>query len=84
MGGLMAGRVDNPGRTYHTMGAPTGGQSQGLDATVNTAAVGQQSVNSHLDSVFDASGWTRDDVMVVAAAIQLLAWAALLWVEVNR
>jgi len=39
---------------------------------------------SHLDSLFASSGWTREDVMVVAAGVQLLMWVALLSLVVQR
>jgi hypothetical protein len=39
---------------------------------------------SHLDSFFASSGWTREDVMVVAAGVQLLMWVALLYLEVTE
>lgn len=87
MGG---GLIDDPaGRgTYHTMhgpGSTSPAQSPGgVGTTVNVGQAGGQTVNSHLDSFFDSSGWTREDVMVVASAVQLLAWAALLYVEVQR
>ena len=41
-------------------------------------------VNSHLDSFFQSSALTREDVLVVAAVVQMLAWAALLYLEVNK
>ena len=39
---------------------------------------------SHFDSIFASSGWTREDVMVVAAGVQLLMWVALLYLEVTE
>jgi len=72
MGGLMDSRQAEPRREtpkqYHTMGA-----------TSSTAASA-----SHLDSFFDGSRWTREDVMVVAATIQIVMWLALLYVEVKH
>jgi hypothetical protein len=85
----MGGLVDNPGAAarYHTMTGPATARgstpSGNLSTTTNTAEVGQQSVHSHLDSFFDGSGWTREDVLVVAAVVQLLAWGALLYMEVS-
>lgn len=94
VGGLIGGQVDSPapsGRYYVMAGGPDaaaqGGQQPGgaggLTTTTNQADVGQQSVHSHLDSFFDQSGWTREDVLVVAAIVQLLAWSLLLYLEVS-
>ncbi|WP_336001451.1 hypothetical protein [Halorientalis halophila] len=86
----MGGLYDDPaGRgQYHTMGPP-GSESPaqqapaGVDSSVAVGQIGGETVNSHLDSFFDSSGWTREDVLVVAAGVQLVAWAALLYLEVN-
>ena len=89
----MGGLVDDPaGGVYHTMGAQPapsqqgGGQGSqgGLNTQVNQAQAGQTTVHSHLDSFFVQSGWTREDVLVVAALIQLIAWLLLLYMEANR
>ena len=48
------------------------------------SASGDRSEMSHLDSLFASSGWTREDVMVVAAGVQLLMWVALLSLVVQR
>jgi hypothetical protein len=78
--------------------APTGGNSSGAVAataggqsTDTTASVTSTSgdptvdaaVNSHLDSFFATSALTREDVLVVAAVVQMLAWGALLYLEVS-
>lgn len=55
----------------------TTSQRQPLAVEGDTAAV------SHLDSFFAQSAWTREDVLVVAAVVQLVAWTALLYIEVN-
>lgn len=60
--------------------APSAG---GVSTTTTTGEVGEQTVNSHLDSWFSARGYTREDVLVVAAVVQMLAWAALLYLEVS-
>jgi hypothetical protein len=41
-------------------------------------------VNSHLDSFFSTSALTREDVLVVAAVVQTLAWVVLLYLEVRE
>ena len=79
MGGLIS--KTNPGQAHRSppsspvtiMGAgPTGPVVDGL-----------QQADSHLDSIFAGSGWTREDVMVVAALLQILAWVSLLYLEVS-
>jgi len=40
---------------------------------------GGTSLNSHLDSLFESSGWNRDDVLLVASIIQTLAILYLVW-----
>ncbi|MFD1588715.1 hypothetical protein ACFR9U_17185 [Halorientalis brevis] len=86
----MGGLYDDPGGgQYHTMTVPTGSGSpaqqapSGVDSSVNVGQTGGKTVNSHLDSFFDQSGWTREDVLVVAAMVQLLAWSVLLYLEVS-
>lgn len=63
----------------------TGGNSTqngqaGLQTDVETEDLG---LESHLDSFFNASGWTREDVLVIAAALQIGLWLALLYLEVT-
>lgn len=86
----MGGLYDDPagGQMYHTMTGP-GSESpaqqapQGVNSSVSVGQVGGKTVHSHLDSFFDQSGWTREDVMVLAALVQLLAWGSLLYIEVK-
>jgi len=64
----------------------TGGNSTqngqaGLQTDVETTNVG---LESHLDSFFNSSGWTREDVLVIAAALQIGLWLALLYLEVTE
>lgn len=54
-------------------------QMAGAPAQVATMGPGQ----SHLDTVFASSGWTREDVLVLAALLQLGMWLALLYIELN-
>jgi hypothetical protein len=63
-----------------------GAQSDTAASVTSTAAEESAvaEVNSHLDSFFAESALTREDVLVVAAVLQLLAWAALLYLEVNE
>ena len=39
---------------------------------------------SHLDSFFAESGWTREDVLLAIGVIQVAAWLALLYLEVQK
>ena len=66
--------------TDHSSQSPgaTGSQRQPLSATDDRSEM------SHLDSFFASSGWTREDIMVVAAGVQLLMWVALLYLEVTE
>ena len=45
---------------------------------------GDRSEMSHLDSFFASTGWTREDVMVVAASLQIIMWLALLYLEITE
>lgn len=64
-----------------------GGSSTNAEASV-TSTAGEPSVdatvNSHLDSFFATSALTREDVLVVASVVQMFAWGALLYLEVNE
>jgi len=99
LGGLVHQTDDGPQVTaaYTAAGSQFGGNSQAPAATASTAAettasvtstAGEQpvtgEVNSHLDSFFQSHALTREDVLVLAAFVQLLAWAALLYLEVNE
>lgn len=64
-----------------TGGQPSGG---GVDTSTNVSDVGATTINSHLDSFFDASGFTREDVLVLAGAAQICLWLALLYLEVRQ
>jgi hypothetical protein len=77
--------VDAPDVVAMGQGHPIGGNSgqtgrAGLDTNVTTSSA---ELESHLDSFFDDSGWTREDVLVLAAAVQLGMWVALLYLEVT-
>jgi len=79
---------------YQTTDAPSGAPAAATQPTSQAAADVEVSttttptsagvVDSHLDSFFAESAWTREDVLVLAALVQLLGWAALLYLEVNR
>lgn len=66
-----------------TSATTTTGQSQSAPSQTPVSVEGDRSEMSHLDSFFASSGWTREDVMVVAAGVQLLMWVALLYLEVS-
>lgn len=53
----------------------TQGNSESLSADIEV---------SHLDSFFANSGWTREDLMLVLGTAQVLAWLALLYLEVRE
>ena len=76
------------GLTATSASATTDHSSQSPGSTVPQrqplSATGDRSEMSHLDSFFASSGWTREDVMVVAAGVQLLMWVALLYLEVTE
>jgi len=82
----MQGGGYNPGPGYGltattTSATTTGGSSppeQPLAVEGNTAEM------SHLDSFFAQSGWTREDVLVVAAGMQIALWLVLLYLEVTE
>ncbi|MGB9987316.1 hypothetical protein [Salarchaeum japonicum] len=65
-------------------GLDGGNSNQATASFATDVDVDAASLDSHLDSFFDASGWTREDVMVVAAGIQILMWMALLYLEVSE
>ncbi len=90
-------QVSNAYTATDTSTSPTGGNSPGEDvvavtaggpSTDTTASVtstsGGQPVNSHLDSFFETSALTREDVLVLASLVQLVAWMALLYLEVTE
>lgn len=64
---------------------PTGGNNSNgngsSDGSTLETDVSVSGVDSHLDSFFEASNWTREDVMVIAAGIQVATFLALLYVE---
>lgn len=65
-------------------GAPSMTSTEtGVETTANTGAVGEETVNSHLDTWFTARGYTREDVLVISGAIQIVFWCALLYLEVS-
>jgi|GEM_PF-5008029 len=76
------------GNSEGAVTATAGGPSTETAASVTSTSGGQQAVvgevNSHLDSFFATSALTREDVLVVAAVVQMLAWAMLLYLEVNE
>jgi|GEM_PF-6481876 len=74
--GLTSATTEQP-TEQPSLGGQTG-QRQPLQAS------GDRSGMSHLDSFFASSGWTREDVMVVAAGVQIAMWIALLYLEVKN
>jgi hypothetical protein len=63
----------------HTMTADAG--------TTEYSATGSnsgQSVESHLDSFIEQSGWTRQDLVTVATLLNSVLFLALLYLEVKR
>ncbi|GAA0648758.1 hypothetical protein [Salarchaeum japonicum] len=90
-GGLAS--TDGDMHITTTAASSTGANASGLaggnsnQATADFASdvdVDAASIDSHLDSFFSGSGWTREDIMVVAAGIQILMWTALLYLEVQK
>lgn len=73
MPGLVTTSEDDTGAGGN---APEGGG--GLEASVSTGPV-----ESHLDSFFDGSGWTREDMLVVLTLFELALFAMLVYSEVN-
>lgn len=69
-------------------GNSTGSTAANADTAAAVTSTGDPgafaAVDSHLDSFFAGSGWTREDVLVVAALVQLVAWSILLYNEVVR
>ena len=66
-------------------GPPSSGQPAAQVSTSTAASTTTAGgVNSHLDSWFDTHAMTREDVLVLAAIIQLVGWVALLYIEVQR
>lgn len=59
------------------------GTTYGPDATVLESS-GDIAEMSHFDSFFATSGWTREDVLMVAGLVQVAAWVALLYLEVSE
>lgn len=81
----MQGGGVNPDVGYGLVTSATtdGGQRSAPDRTPLDSS-GDISDLSHLDSFFATTGWTREDVLVVAAVVQLGMWLALLYLEVNE
>lgn len=52
------------------------------EASITTTS-GQAGI-SHLDSFFEQSGWTREDVLVVAAALDVVMFALIIYLEVSE
>ncbi|SEN04345.1 hypothetical protein SAMN05216388_1001231 [Halorientalis persicus] len=82
----MQGGGYNPGLGYGltttaTSATTTGGSSPPEQPL---AVAGDKSDMSHLDSFFASSGWTRVDVLVVAAGMQIALWLVLLYLEVTE
>lgn len=71
MSGLVSDGRQTPGVTSVGTGSP------------EMTTTGQD-VESHLDSFFNRSGWTREDVLVIAASVQIAMWVALLYLEVTE
>jgi hypothetical protein len=83
--------VDSPGQGAMTITstapatAPTRrGQQRGggLESTVRTAPVDQAGGVNLVDSFFRQSAWTREDIMVAATVVQLVAFGVLLYSQV--
>lgn len=95
LGGLVHQTEGGPevNGKYMVTDASIGGNSQasvtmtgGTETTASvTSMEGSASgaLNSHLDSFFQNHAMTREDVLVVAAVVQLVAWSALLYLEVS-
>ncbi|UWG46578.1 hypothetical protein HSRCO_0279 [Halanaeroarchaeum sp. HSR-CO] len=69
------------------IGAESPEQGYGLTATGTTNEVDSFSSGdgeSHLDSFIDGSGWTRDDLLVVLTAAEVLLVLVLLYLEVSE
>ena len=66
-----------------TSAATTQGSASALETT-SLETQGDLSDLSHLDTFFANSGWTRDDVLVVAAVANVSLWLILLYLEVSE
>ena len=79
---MTGGGSPAPGHGLTTASAATEQSSLGgstpLHATSDTSEV------SHLDSFFQGSGWTREDVLVAVSVVELALWAILLYLEVTH
>lgn len=69
----MAGLVE----TTTTEGSPESGAGAGA-TTLDMSGV------SHMDSLFQTSGWTREDLELLAAVLNLVLVALLVYAEVSR
>lgn len=74
---------DNAGAQPSAPGELRATATEVTDASAGAVETTVEDFDSHLDSFFESSNWTREDVMVVAALLQIIAWASLLWLEVR-
>lgn len=84
MGGLQTTSTGASGGNNSNAGAGAGTGGGGLETDVEVSGATVANVDSHLDSFFATHGVTREDVMVLAAAVQLGMWVALLYLEVSQ
>lgn len=83
MGGLgSTGDPTAASGQYRAMGfSPgfgSGSAGQPADAPATTSNPADPAEFSHLDSFFESSGWTREDVVVLAALANVMMFAILL------
>jgi hypothetical protein len=77
---VTGGLVDDSGTDQmHAMTAPTAGPAQQGQAAPSAS----ESVESHLDSFFQGSGWTREDLQLVLTGLNTLLIAAWVLAEVR-
>jgi hypothetical protein len=73
----QSGLIDQGGGQMHALGQPSATATDSQQASV------EQSVESHLDSFFNGSRWTRTDVLVMLAVVQTLLLGYVTWKEVT-
>lgn len=75
----------SPAPGYGLVGASV--TTEGTDSSPETTSLQTSSDTSelsHLDTIFANSGWTREDILVVAAALDVVLFALLIYLEVGE
>lgn len=81
---VVGGNSNEMGVSITSTGETTtsGSSGSGLETSIDVEST--STIDSHLDSFFATHAITREDVMVVAASIQLVMWVSLLYLEVSK